>query len=368
MIYLILFLWMCFLAHLLDINGCKTKFVCEGQNTPFFGFNSFKFKRKLFLFCFFFIATLIMGFRGQYVGEDTAEYKNIFSYVDNKSWARIFSEYGIFTQFEIGYAVFMKICSYVCNNYFYFQFVNSALFCLGMATFIYSDTDDLLMRVVIFIACGIYLRAFDIARQAMAVMLLLNAWKCLKNKKRVCSIALYLLAVTIHSTSFVFIVVFIIEWLKKYDKFLLAFAFIFFIFVICCEPLVSFALSFFPKYSDYLFTGKIISPGMVMLVWLIITVLSLSVLYHKTQFTKDQKAIAIYCLIYVGANIIGIRITYFERFSYYFMPFIIMLYPMCKRNAKELCIENLYTFSVQACYFFVYLLDVIKLGQYVTFI
>ena len=61
---------------------------------------------------------MIMAMRGVSVGTDTAEYKNIFSYVTNKNWSQVSDSYGIFTQFEIGYAVFMKLCSYLHPSYF----------------------------------------------------------------------------------------------------------------------------------------------------------------------------------------------------------------------------------------------------------
>ena len=184
MVYITLCLYLCLAAIALRINNFKTKFIFEGQNSKFFGFNDLKFKRKIFLLCFFSAASLIMGFRGLTVGTDTAEYCEIYFYITQKSWTQIFSSYGVFTQFEIGYAILMKLSSCICDNYFYFQFLVSVLYCLGMACFFYSDTNDILCKLIVFLGIGVYFRAFNITRQAFAVMLLVNSWKALKNQKK----------------------------------------------------------------------------------------------------------------------------------------------------------------------------------------
>ncbi len=367
MVYLLLVVFLLVAARILDINICKTKFVYEGMNTPFFGFNAQKFRRKIFLFSFFFIAILIMGFRALSVGTDTAEYKSIYFYVTQKNWQQVFKTYGIFTQFEIGYAVLMKFCSMICDNYFYFQFVSSIIYCTGMAVFIYSDTDDMIMRLFVFLGIGIYLRAFNIARQAMAIMLLMNCWKALKKKKTNLSVVLYVLAITCHSTSIVFAVVYLVELFKGKKKIVYALPFVLFIFVICAKPLISVIIELFPKYAGYMDGTAPSRPGLIFIVWLIISLLSLGVIYHKTGFNDSEKAIAVYSLIYVAANVLGVSIAFFERFSYYFTPFVMLLFPMCKRMVQEFDGNDLYSVGVELCFFLFYALEVFRREQYFTF-
>lgn len=368
MVYLLLFLWLIFCAQIFRVNELETRFVSKGLATPFFHFNEFKKRRKYFLLAFFFVACLVMGMRDVSVGTDTKEYRQIFSYVTEKNWSQVFATYGIFTQFEIGYAVLMKLCSLLHGSYFYFQFVSSILYCLGIAIFIYDDTDDILMRLIVYMGIGTFLRAFNIARQAFAVMLLMNSWKSLKNNRFATSILLYVLSITIHSTSIVFGVVFIIEWLKKYDKFLSVFPFVFFGVVICCKPLLVLIISKFPKYAEYLQVYQTVRPGMSIMLLMVVIIFSLAVLYHKSEYKTTEKTIAVYSLIYVGVTALGYGIPLFERMGYYFTPFVCLLFPLGKRIVKEFNLEYLYSNGVNLCFFLFYVLTVFDKEIYLTFV
>ncbi len=368
MVYLLLVVFLVVTAEILDINKCDTKFVYEGMNTPFFGFNARKYRRKVFVLFFFLLASLVMGFRDLTVGLDTNEYRNMWLYVTEQSYSTIFSKYGIFTGIELGYALLMKVCSVVFNNYYYFQLLCAIVFCLSTATFIYSDVEDIEMRILIFIGIGFYLLAFNVMRQLIAVMLIMNAWKLFDKKKYLPAFALYFFAVLLHSTAIFTIVIVPVAHFTKSQKFVNACPFALFACALLCAPLILAVVEFFPKYSEYILNQQIAKPGFVSIVWLIVAFLALAVIYHKTEFDREDKTIAIFCLLYVATSILGIKVVRFDRFGYYFMPFTFILLPKCVRLLKGMKIEWLYGFGVKISFLLYYAVDVFSREPYATFV
>ncbi len=367
MLYLLLIVWLVFSAEILDINKCKTKFVYEGQRTPFFYLNEFKFRRKVFLVLLFFFASLIMGLRDLSVGIDTEEYRNMYIYVSGKGWGEIFATHGIFGGIEIGFAVAIKLCSEIFDNYYYFQFLCSTIFCLCVAVFLYSDTKDIEMSAIVFFGIGFYLLAFNVMRQLVAAMYVMNAWKLLKKGKNNWAVLLYFLAVITHFTSMFLCVIYVVERLCKHKKFLTVFPFVLFVGIMILKPFIMVVIDLFPKYAAYLQMGSMVKPGLVFFVWLIVALLSLGVLYHKTEYNTDEKSVAVYSLLYVASFILGISIPLFERFGYYFTPFVFLLIPMSSRMFKEIKLDGLYSLGVKCCFFLYYAVDVFAREPYLTY-
>lgn len=172
--------------------------------------------RKIFTILAFIAMCLIMAFRSIEVGVDTSNYKRIFDLIKDTSFGEITSNFHTYSM-EIGYALFMKWCSLICGDYYFFQVIFSTLFSILSAKFIFEESDNIFVSVIVFLGIGIYTITFNIARQMLAAMLVANSWIFLKKGENGRSILCILIALTFHMTAFIFMIAYVIYFFR-YNK------------------------------------------------------------------------------------------------------------------------------------------------------
>ena len=218
-------------------------FVLQNRN------RSYEKNRKSYMFLLSCVLAIIMGLRATTVGQDTLSYKNMFDTVSSIPIDMLFniSSYSS----KIGYVLLMKVCSYIVNDYFFFQIVVSVLFCIGISKFLLDHGRDMLLITMVFLGCGFYLSAFNVTREAIAVVLVVNAFTAIEEQKWKQAVILFLLAISIHLTALSFlwgVVIYIFkdkEWIIKWAPIITM------IVGLGYEIVIELASKFFPMYFNY---------------------------------------------------------------------------------------------------------------------
>ena len=305
---------------------------------------------KIFLILLFIPCSIIMGVRSSNVGVDTWNYERMFYYFSTLSWREICSSFytdGI----EMGFVLLNKLCSLIVDDYFFFQFVFSSVFCMLMALFIYNNSSNVLMSSIIFLGSGLYLTGFNIFRQMLAVAILANSINLLLKGEWKKVVLLVIIATFIHTSSIVFLLVILLYIFRRHVSFLKIILFISLFFAFDWHLVLSLTEHVAPEsYMKYTTnTQDAMNAGFVRILWFIVLVFSFVVVYKKS-FLLWQKVIAVSCVVYVCSFWIGLNFNFFERLGLYFQPFIILLFDGIEEKVKPLTLRRLYSFFFIVCF------------------
>ena len=309
MVYVVLYIWL-WMCGLLLLGKSSDK------------------RKRVFLFLFFTGCALVMGLRSYEVGIDTHNYYSGFYRISNMTFSEIFK-----LNHDVGFSLIEKLFSLVAGNYYFFQFVMSMMYCYGMAYFIYYISNkylygELFSLCFIFLGLGMYLYTFNVFRQMFAAMLVVNSWILLDKGKLVKAAVLFVFASTIHISSIVFALAYMLYFLSRKHKwmaYVLPIGLIIIYFNI--EPIINLAVSigFFEQYSEYLDMSFRLEGGGIVFVWIIIVLLAVLIIYNK-QTTSNEKMLSAFSIIYVLFMVLGSKIAYLDRISLYFLPFALFTF------------------------------------------
>lgn len=350
MVYLLLICWVLFIGIVFS--------------HPYKSYN----QDNLFLFLSFVPMTFIMGLRSVDVGIDTIEYAEIFEIVASESWNNLFEDF-YYLGIEIGYALFMKCCSCISNDYYVFQFIFSLLYCLGFGIFIKNNMQHRFFGAILFLCFGTYLSAFNIARQMFAVMIVANSIYFLKQQKIVQAIIIMMIALTIHISSILFLIVPLCYVLQKskliyFVPFLLIIGFYLFEGAL---QLTSDLLVDYQSYYDNTANHRT-TIGFSIIIYATITLLSVIAIYFSLNQETEQRLYAIFSLMYVGFVFMGTSINYIERLGLYFTPFVLLLFEyfieFIGRKSKNKVASQIYALGITSFYIMYFCIGVARGEQY----
>lgn len=308
--------------------------------------------RKLsFCFCFYFISALILGFRGIHVGQDTQNYYALFSEIQHNTFDEIVS--GVYYTTEPLYLVLMKIFHILNFEYFSFQIFVAFVFSGLSGYIVYKYSEDPYITTVVYLGCGIYLAAFNIARQMMSLCFVVLVFFSLFNSRWKISIIYSFVAVLFHKTALLPIVpIFVFYLIKNKTKLLkLSPILIFALYPIYEIGLVLTEVLFDNAYANYMSNHKPIqTAGLSKIVWIIECLIALVYIYFIKSHTNKNIIICALSLFYLFFNIIGLEFNYAERIGYYFSFFICFIYAILARTFKDKSLKLIYYIGVITCF------------------
>lgn len=337
---------------------CVIAVICFGKK---FEKISVKKNQILFLFIVFSVFILIMGLRDVSVGVDTNTYSKHYSNILNSSWKDIFLGNVASNTMEIGWNVWMKLCTYVSPYYLFFQIIYAIVYCWFSARFI-SKTSNVFVSTVLFLGLGMFTGAFNIQRQYLAVIWLGNSYLAYREKKIKETVIYFLGAVLVHKLSICFILVYVIYALKDKEKLVKALPIVGIIVALNYKLIIALATVFVPAYHNY-YTNEKAAPQTasgVWIIWGIIICISLYGIYSKKIRNQEYKIICIFSLGYVLCNIIGLQFNYFERIGLYFVSLLLLVFADFGLYLKRIYSENIgriYYTGLVGCYIVYYLLS-----------
>lgn len=276
------------------------------------------------------IVFLFFSFRSQYVGnEDTRNYYNMMKKaVSSSNWNDYYDENGN----EIGFQLFVFGLSRIFHDPQWLLVFSSAICIISVSYYIYHNSDDIVMSMVMYISLDLMCFQMQIMRQSIAMSICLFAFEYAKKKKPIRFFLLVLLASQIHRTSMVFAVVYFIRWLKYDIKSMVLIALGSSITLLYSGRIISYANEFFE--TNY--TNIVSSGGFVAVAIYVLIILTAFIFNKKLKNNCNEVMImyitimgfVIYILRYFGTLIA-------ERISFYFVFGQLALLPNTLKQLPE---------------------------------
>lgn len=179
-------------------------------------------KKKFFLFIAMAILFFFMAMRSISVGADTRQYCAAFKQIHNLRWADIFTAniYGANSRnwilpLESGYRLYNKIIAIFSSNTQTITIINSLLI-IGINYFLIKrNSKNPMLSVWLYITLGVYQTQMNVTRNAIAILIVYLSFSFIEQKKFLNYSLCVLLAVTIHTSTIVLIVLY---WLINVIK------------------------------------------------------------------------------------------------------------------------------------------------------
>jgi len=306
-----------------------------------------------YMFFAFSILILIAALRKYTVGRDlNSHYAFQYSQIIYYNWSEMMI-FSTLSQYGIGYCYFIKFLSLISTDVQFYIIITSFIIYGSIGYFIYKNSTDVVMSTCLFVLFCMYYMFMNIICQALAVSLVLIVYnflinKKLKKKRYVLFIAFILLAYLVHPSALVCLIFLLLERLEiKRSHFILAIvasvlAFMYY------SQLYEIMVQIFgsEKYASYI-TNERESQGsfnMQSLTMLILTAIPYAIGYI-TFIRKSGKGITLNdqsrdnsliindnflmyaALLAIICRLLMFRMNIINRLSFYFMPFILILYP-----------------------------------------
>jgi len=301
--------------------------------------------KKAFVVCSFFAMSLVLGLRGETVGEDTLHYLEVFDALSDLSWKTILTS-GIHVvwdpiwnqKVELFYAILSKLISCFTGNGHVLIFVVSSLTCLLWGRFIYKNVYSHVFVATLFILCdSFFMGAFNAARQLLALAIIVNAYEFLASKEYGKILLISLTAFMVHNSAIVILLLYGLCTIGNRKSGVL----------LTCAAVVAVVLGFpliirivsvvLPRYSVY-FEVNYWAPNSLrgtLILWAVEIVISLCIFALGIKDQEEYSGI-IGLLLYIAVELMGQRVVALGRLSYYFRFFTVMLFPsFIKRLVEE---------------------------------
>lgn len=313
-------------------------------------------KAKLYYSFFFFGCALLMGLRNRTVGVDTIRYEYIFNSIKNASIGELF-DYSFYNR-RIGYMLMMKAVSILGGNYNSFQMIVSIVINYCAYKFISTKCNNVFLSTAVYLGCGFYLSAFNVAREAFAVALICRAWDSINENRRIKALLLSLIAISCHTTAVVFVCAYFVYLLRDNKVFLRILPFIIFIAVLNYRTVIDFSSRIFVSYANYYKNKKTLTEaGGVIIIWTLVLLLSAYVVFNSKRFNNIQRIYGIFCIISISTEIISMSFNYFDRVGTYFILFECLLFNDVANSIASKQIKRLFSFGASFSYLAYFLLS-----------
>ena len=272
--------------------------------------------KKYFCIIVFLLFTIFQGLRAIDVGSDTEKYVKFYNLSKNfslldillcKNWV-----------IEPGYGLLMKLLSTFNIPSQAFLIIVSAVINGGFTYFIYKESKDPLISTIIFMGAEFFTLSFTALRQMIAVIIILNSFKYIKQKKLFKFICMVLLASTFHKTALIFIPAYLFKDIKITKKVILFGVIGFFIVQLIGIPILTFLIKQF-YYDSYL-----ISSGGGFTQTLVILIYLLFGLCFCKHVERENHILYIFIYISFLIQSLACRINIVGRLMWYYYIFIVI--------------------------------------------
>lgn len=301
--------------------------------------------KKIYLLVNFFAMSLVVGLRGESVGEDTITYLNIAKAASNYSLSEIVRHfpystwnvisYGVYGSYnekiETGYFLLNKLIVSVLGTPQAVLLVCALLTQFFMAKFLLDNAEEkkfLFWGTLIYLCESIFFSQINIMRQSLAMVIALQAINPLKNGKIKKALIWMFLACNIHTSAAAYVILIPLFVIRNRRKML----WIAFIASATLPVTISVARKILPlvglaRYSMYLQVSYWkTSIGGTTIIWMLITLLIGIMLYQK-QYEGFNGILISLMMIYISLEIAAISFTALGRIATYFRVFEILFFP-----------------------------------------
>lgn len=351
---------------------------------PLYGFlthaNRNNFRKKQFVFVVFGIMTLISALRASTIGIDLdLHYAKNYELISSVNWNDI-PIFATLKQYELGYCYFTKLLTYISTDVQFYIIITSIIIYGVHGYFFYKKSEDVILSSSLFMFLCLFYMYMNIIRQAVAVSILLLAYLIFSESKKkvhnyVVFVLLVMLASAFHSSAILCLVYLLFDKLKFTKIHMLLGIVVTALIYVGYSSVYKFVLSILggnDKYSSYLDSEKygvghmnsqsiyyvIITLGAFLLGYYILVWKDKTShkLFAKQQYkVKSNESFMLYMsFIAFACRLLIFKMSIITRFTFYFIPFVLILYPYAiskfKRKSNRI-ILNLTVYGVCLIYF-----------------
>lgn len=310
-----------------------------------------KARNQVIIWLTFSVFIIIASFRSKDIGNDTANYLNLFKDIS------ISSDLSYFTpRFEIGYVYLNKIVSYFTSHPQIILIVTSLIIMIGFARFIYKYSMIPWLSVYLFFTLGHFGSTLNTIRLNIAIVIILIAYDFLKKRKLLSFIITVFFAFLFHRTAIIFLMAWPLSKLRFNRKNLtiltIGSILVYFIFPVT----MGIVLKIFPVYEYYLdsqyLDGEIrLASILNMLVGMSIILLGYFTKYHHSNHeldleylennnkermsSDDGKQMTLLLIVGTLLTFISFNFNLLGRVGDYFLVFSIVYIPNAIMQVKD---------------------------------
>ena len=314
--------------------------------------------KRRFVYFAFFLLIIVAALRSRYIGTDLAiQYAKRYEELANTSWEAI-PIYSARTTLEIGYCYLTKFLSMINPDVQFYIIITSVITYGVLGYFIYKNSVDVRMSIYVLILSGTYYNYMNIIRQALATSLILIGYELLKKddhkiKRYIEFTIIVILASTIHSAAILCLVLILFDRLKfqKKDIFWGIVATI--VFFLAYDNIARIGLGFLGGQRDYysylysstesvgyvsyqsLYMVLIILMGFVLGVYTMVVKKKRNDNGEIITLSRSDSLILFSSLVCVICRLMVFRMNIVNRYSYYLIAFLFLLYPRAFQNVAH---------------------------------
>lgn len=288
---------------------------------------------------------LLFVLRYKYIGADTIGYVRFFEKeIRSYSFTEIFNADEF--RFELGFCLYVKIISLFTENYTVFFLVNAIIIFGIVMRFACKYTQNPFVFFFLFIALGTYQFMETGLRQALAITICLLAVDFIKGKKLIPSLLTVLVAYYFHKSALIFLVVYPLCIIKKYD-------WLAFVYIILTGILFFGFAAFQDAFNRLLGYGYDIEEtgngGIFMMLVVILFFFSFYMLYDKKNEQEGLTTILHLSLLTVLFWILRLISRTAERISFYYITGLYIYFSQAVNYDKDKLSSLLKWLLILAC-------------------
>ncbi len=295
-------------------------------------------QKRIYIVLCFLLVVFFVGLRSVYSGSmDTFIYcrmfntaKNISEFTDFLTIQEISLERYWYQ--EANFYLIVWLISRFTDNAQIFIVIITIIMTACVFKFMSEHSEDFMLSCIVYICLGSMTFTMNGMRQSLAMAICLLAYKFAVKKKIVPFVLIVLFAMTFHISAFIFLLVYPLSNVSKLHLFPL---------LIAGGLFIVFSSDLAVLYdgltgNDYAL-GESMEGGGLVTVSIYLLALVMVMLFYR-NYSKDSKIQALFALLFIGFIIFITRYfstQIFERVSYYFYYFVILLIPKFSRLFKE---------------------------------
>lgn len=291
----------------------------------------------LFLSITFLILFLLVAFRTENIGNDTKTYLNFFNKTCAVKWSLLEGD----SHFEKGYIILNILISYISSNSRFFMIFMSLIFNFVVFYFIKKNSKNYLLSVLIYICMLHFYNSMTMMRQFCAIIVLLSAFKFVKEKSVVWYIISVVLASLFHSTAWLGLLIYVAYNCRYTNKRAIIILIIAIICTMFVTPLMDVIAEWVGRNNFYneRQDGQSLANMLYAIVYFVMYIFSIYEITKSKNHNTNKNYFNLYCILgAVAINLIGLKMNVLSRAALYFDIFIIIILP----NVIEENITNIY--------------------------
>lgn len=285
-------------------------------------------------------ALLFRALANPYNYPDGSTYAEGFYYIANMTFQEAILSINIFTHWGTGFLLLSWISSRVVSSFEFFTIVLSILTIVPIFWFYYKTSYKILGVAMLFLIYPMmYYMGFFVLRQHLSIAFILLSLYYLEERRK--SIIFIFIAVSMHTSAIVFLPFYL--WKKIDFGKAVGFKFITYSIIafVVCRGLMSFVLSYLPKYEEILSDGS--DNNFIPAIWF--TIISLCIVKSgilRCDLTIVERNILSFFLYGTFIAVFSVGLSGMGRFTIcflYILPVVLSILSFyCKdKGLKQLC-------------------------------